>query len=234
MPLFKFFRSPSPQLDIGDENDPSGPSEGDTTAASRNRGDGTGRKRSRFCNRRTSSLAERAPRNSTLFFGFCDMRIATVLLNILHVVFTFLLEVVDTSNWTDQEVPLLAIIGFIFSGLAMFGALNFNIFAMSAATIGSIALFCLYVSEIHLFGGAILCVVLYAQIVLIIEMRKGIMTKETYAEQEFIVAEGRQALEKAHSYATDVAETSKVVALEVRQSSRTLFTRESVPVAAEC
>jgi hypothetical protein len=233
MGMFRFFRSKTPQLDLGDENDRNIPLESGGVPSD------DGRKRSLGCGRRSSSLAERAPANCRLFFGFCDMRIATVLLNIMHIIFTFLLEVLDTFSWTEEELPVLAIIGFAFSGLGMFGALNFNLFAMIVSTLGLIALFGLYVAEFHVFGCAILCFILYAQAVLIVEMRKGIMTRESYAQQEYIVAEGREALQRAHSYASDVAETSKVVAFEVRQSSRTVFAPETVlgpevPKTAEC
>lgn len=161
------------------------------------------------------------------------------MLNVMHIIFTFLLEVVDTAKWSEEELPVLALVAFVCSVIGILGALNFSTLAMSVSTLGFIYLFYLYISTMHIFGLAILCFIVFAQLVLMIEMINGIMTKENYGQEEYIVPEGREALQKAHSYASDVAETSKVVALEVRQSSAILFAPDNIlgperPKTAEC
>lgn len=161
-------------------------------------------------------------RYASLFCGVCDMRVATVLLNAMHIIFTILLEVVDALSWDHKDFHLLAVFAVVLSGLSIFGALNFNFLAMFLSTLGVLVLFFGYLFESHVFGLAMVATILYCQFVLTYEIHSGIMTREKYFEEEFINEEGRQALETTHSMAREVSE---VVSPVVRQVSG-VFTGE--------
>ncbi len=157
------------------------------------------------------------------------MRIATVLLNILHLIFSTLLEMCEVfQSFQVSEPHLLYFMAVIFSGLGVFGALNFHLIAVFVSTLGLAVLFILYLAEAHLFGLMILICILLCHICFIYEMRRGIMTRENYANAEYIQDEGREVLETVHSYASEIGETTKDVANEVAQevhrSASTAFT----------
>jgi hypothetical protein len=145
----------------------------------------------------------------TLCCKCCDMRIATVLLDLVHVVFSVLLEILYNAGDIVDEPPMMCFLALIFSGLGVFGGLNFNVTAMYFSTLGLVLLFFLYLREIHVFGLVLVCGCLFSHSILIYELRTGILTKENYGSREYINDTGRRAMETAHSYASDAAETTK-------------------------
>ena len=62
----------------------------------------------------SSSLPSRSTnRRGMTFLGFCDYRIATVLLNVLHMVLTLILEICEALEWNRnyiEEPPVLTLL----------------------------------------------------------------------------------------------------------------------------
>lgn len=107
------------------------------------------------------------------------------------------------------------------SGLGLFGALHF----VSCSLVLSTCCFCLlwymYLIEMHIFGLLLISLIMFAQLVLADEMRRGVMSEENYLMEEFIDPDGRKVIEGVHSLSIDIGETAIEFAQEVkRQSSR--------------
>ncbi|KAG7365778.1 hypothetical protein IV203_028448 [Nitzschia inconspicua] len=158
--------------------------------------------------------------NATLFCWFCDMRIATILLNVLHMIFSLLLELFEmVHRFYVSEPPLLCLMAIIFSGLGVVGALHFNLTAMFVSTLGLIGLLVLYLSEDHMIGLVLLATIFYCHIFFICEMKKGIMTPQNYDQHRYMDEMGEEVLQRAHSYASDVGETTKEVVQDLTRTA---------------
>jgi hypothetical protein len=173
-------------------------------------------------------LREQAPKHATLFCQCCDMRIATLLLNFMHLTFSILLELFEWTNaFHVDEPPTLCLLAVIFSGMALWGALQFELVPMCLSTTGLFMLSFLYISEWHVFGLIMIGFILFANGFFIWEMRQGIMTKENYAEAEYVSNEGRQVLEVAHSFADTtkdfVEQLKKPIEETLQQSSQMMI-----------
>ena len=156
------------------------------------------------------------------------MRIATLTLNILHMTLALILEVFEAFQWANrnylEEPPVLVLLVIGSSGFGAFGALHFDSIPIYISSIGLVFLSYIYFVDWHIFGMALICFILFAQVVFLIEMRCGIMTEETYAMEEYIDRDGRIALETVHSLSVDIGETAvefveEVVIAVERQSS---------------
>jgi hypothetical protein len=159
---------------------------------------------------------ETAPRNATLFCWYCDTRIGTILLNILHLIFSVFVTILELFHYAAfSEPPVLCILAIIFSGLGILGATAFNLTAIFLATCGMICLFTLYLSELHVFGLIMVVLILFCQVVFILEMRKGIMTRANYEENAYIQEEGREALDAAKSFGKDLKQSSREIVRSV-------------------
>lgn len=211
------------QVDVEGSNRSSPVKEYSEAKNSNNNADSSRSKRRWFRSSRRS-----APVNASLFCGFCDMRIATILLNVMHMIFSTLLELFEmTHRFYVSEPPLLWFLALLFSGLGVLGAMRFNLTSIFCSTLGLICLFVLYLAEEHMIGMAMICVILYSHVVFICEMKKGIMTQQTYEEHQYMDEMGQEVLQKASSYASDVGETTKDVVLEVKRSASNAFSISS-------
>jgi hypothetical protein len=102
------------------------------------------------------------------------------------------------------------------SGLGVFGALHFESIPMYISSFVLIFLWYLYLIERHIFGLVLICFILFVHVVFVLEIKYGIMTKETYADgEEYIDKDGRFAIEAAHSLSVDIGETAVEFAGEV-------------------
>mmetsp|Transcript_14651 Transcript_14651/g.23754 ORF Transcript_14651/g.23754 Transcript_14651/m.23754 type:complete len:229 (+) Transcript_14651:34-720(+) len=159
-------------------------------------------------------------RHRLLFCGCLDTRAATVILNFIHILFSVLLEVLEWIRVRGiEEPPVLCLLAAINSGLAIFGAMNFSIVAIVISFLGHLFLFYLYFTETHVFGMVFLCLTMSAQVAFGRELRRGIMSKETYADVEYIMEEGREVIVSAHSFASEISETATNFVHQVRQHS---------------
>ena len=133
------------------------------------------------------------------------MRIAAVLLNTLHMILAIILDIfeaVDSSmsfGWDGrgflEETPVLMLLACVFSGLGIFGSLRFERYAMYLSTAGLCFLWYLYLSEVHIIGLAVICCIVFVHVIFIMEMRMGIMTKDTYQQEEYIDQQKRRYID---------------------------------------
>jgi hypothetical protein len=167
--------------------------------------------------RRHLDSAESSPQRNpgkkrgSLFLGICDMRMATIYLNALHIFSILLILLFQLFGWAAQGGYVAAGVGILLSALSIYGTVNFSYGFLFVTTIGLIGLTILYMSAIKIFCFLLGLLLLYAQCFLVYEMRRGIMTRERYeaGTEQFITEEGRVVVETTNRIAAEVVESSK-------------------------
>lgn len=151
-------------------------------------------------------------RRGAICCGFCDMRIASSLLNILHMIGAIIRELVEASKWGNRnyfhDPPVLLILAIMISGLGLVGSLRFsNSFLLLSSA--SLPFLCyLYVGETYLFLMAIVIMLFFAQIGLASEIARGIMNEDNYAREEYIDESGKVMYTTVTEKATELGDVA--------------------------
>ena len=147
-------------------------------------------------------------RQGKLFFNLCDMRVATVGMNVLNIVIIAIGTLFHLLKFFGF-MPLQACIPpLVLSGIAIFGAVNFEAWAVYMAAGGFAIGLLVDLWWLNLFGIIMGALVLYATGSLGHQLYKGIITKDNYREREEFVNMGmveRAGIKK--SYLTNFHET---------------------------
>jgi hypothetical protein len=151
-----------------------------------------------------------ANRKSRLFFGICDMRTAAVALDVLNICFTAVVAVVLILMFVIQGGPFvmrnifLVIGGGLLtagvSGIGLLAAMNWHLVGMGLATVGFAALLVVRIIHLEYVDIVVTALLLFPHAMLTMEMQSGILTKETFEKEEYIVEGGREIVEMAHGY----------------------------------
>lgn len=155
------------------------------------------------------------------FCGICDMRIATLFLNTVHIVVAIIAELIEATKWgnrnylTQPPVLLLLVIGI--SGVGTFGALHFKEIALIGSSICLCVMWYMYLVDLHFLGLVLVPMIIFAQAVLANEIRRGVMSEDTYAIEEYLYmdSDGRKMIEAVHGLSIDIGETATEFAEEV-------------------
>lgn len=126
-------------------------------------------------------------RRGKLFFWFCDMRVATVGVNVLNILVILIGMIVHMIKYLGIMPISVAAPAFILSGIGIFGAVNFELWAVTMSAAGFMVGLLCDLWWLNIFGIVMGCLVLYPTATLAQELHKGIMTKETYSEREEFV-----------------------------------------------
>lgn len=147
------------------------------------------------------------------------MRIATVLLNTLHMAVAVAIEIVEARKWGNRnysnEPPVFLLLAIGISGLGLFGALHFSIAPLVLSSICLCFLSYMYLVEFYVFSIVLAITILSVQIAFTDEIRRGVMSKETYEREEYMTKHGRKVIEKVHRLSVDIGETATEFAEEV-------------------
>jgi len=123
-------------------------------------------------------------RQGKLFLNLCDMRVATVATNALNIVIIcigFLVHLIKYFGLMPVEVAIPAL---VLSSIGIFGAVNFELWAVAMAALGYFAGLLIDLWWLNLFGAIFGCLVLYPTTTLAYEIYQGIMTPAAYQERE--------------------------------------------------
>lgn len=147
---------------------------------------------------------------SKLFFGLCDMRTATVALNIINIVFTVIVALILVFMYAFDNGPyrLQAVSSVLFgaiavtcvSGLGLYSAMNWRLDGMYATTIAFALILLVRIIKIDFIDALVTGILLYPHVIFTMEMRSGIMTPETFDDEEYVTEGGRDFVEMAHTY----------------------------------
>ena len=144
-------------------------------------------------------------RQGKLFFRLCDMRVATLGVNILNVVVITIGMLVHLIKYFGIMPIQAAIPAFILSGIAIFGALTFELWAVTMATVGFVVSLMVDFWWLNIMGLIMGCLILYPTATLAHELHKNILTKETYSErEEFIDYESMEKVGIKKTYLTNL------------------------------
>jgi hypothetical protein len=134
-------------------------------------------------------------RGHLLFYFICDMRIAVVFLNIMNICLLLLSSFIGIYKF-GWGTLLVIFPGLVLSGIAIYGAMNFELWALVMATIGFLLGLLSdfwYLNWIGIAFGMLVC---YPHVVLTYEIKEGILNKETYNKQEeFVCDEAKEYVE---------------------------------------
>ena len=139
------------------------------------------------------------------FCGVCDMRIATIFVNGFHIALILfgilVMGIKDNMFFKAMGSAFAAgLPGLVLSGVGLYGAKTFDIRAMYLAVAGFAVILLVDAIMWQWVGFIITSIVLFPHTVLTMEMRNGIITKETYHDQQYISPEGMEFVERAHAY----------------------------------
>jgi hypothetical protein len=149
-------------------------------------------------------------RKSQLFFGICDMRTATVALNIINIAFTVIVAIIMMSMYAFgsgfyrsqaiSSVLFWAIIITVVSGIGLYSAMTWRLDGMYVSTAGFAIILLARIIKLDFIDLLVTAFLLYPHIVFTMEMRSGIMTPENFDEEEYVTEGGRDFVEMAHQY----------------------------------
>jgi len=160
-------------------------------------------------------IQEDAGDTTYLCFGICDMRIATVFANSFNIAATLvgalIMGFMDNLFWKAMWAAfIMGLPGIILSGVGLYGANKFQMWAMYLACGGFAVLLLLDAILWQWVGFVITTIVLFPQAALTLEMRNGIITKENYSEQTYVSPQGMEFVNRAHAYIAPVPVTPSV------------------------
>mmetsp|Transcript_6196 Transcript_6196/g.15374 ORF Transcript_6196/g.15374 Transcript_6196/m.15374 type:complete len:183 (+) Transcript_6196:195-743(+) len=149
-------------------------------------------------------------RRSKLFFGICDMRTATVVVNILNIIFTLVVGLIMTIMFAFENGPykgnhilsiILEAVGVsAISALGLYSAMNWRLNGMIVSTVAFVAILAFHLIKFEWIDFLVTALILYPQIVFTMEMRSGVMSPETFETEEYVAEGGRDFVEMANHY----------------------------------
>ncbi len=150
------------------------------------------------------------PRKGAICCGFCDMRIASSLLNIVHMIGAIVRELIEASKWGNRnyfhDPPVLLLLAIGISGLGLVGSLRFSNFHLIVSSVCLPFLCYLYVGESYVFLMGIVIALFFAQVGLASEIGRGIMSEETYVREEYIDESGKVMYNTVHDKAIEITD----------------------------
>ena len=118
--------------------------------------------------------------------GLCDMRIATVIINSINIIFRVVCLVFELI-WGDYYATAVDYCSLILSVIAVFGALNYDVMCTTVATVGQIWFLGVYIADRAMWPLYILdTLMIYSTGVVTYEIYIGIMSKKTYSREEYL------------------------------------------------
>jgi hypothetical protein len=129
---------------------------------------------------------ETAGRQGKLFFKLCDMRTATIAVASLNIVLVLIGTLIHLIRFFGFIPISAAIPALVLSCIAIFGAVNFELWAVGMAAVGFAVSLVIDLWWLNIFGIVMGVLVLYPTAILAHELRTGIMSKATYNREEFI------------------------------------------------
>lgn len=157
-------------------------------------------------------------RRSRLFCGMCDFRTCTVVLNILHMVFVTFLALTMCLVYTLEGGPFVwrnlgATVGGAFLGIALslsglHAAMHWNLFGLYFVIVGFFIMALWHIWTRDWLDFVLVMVLLYSHILLAYEIRSGLLTVETFEEEEYVMEGGKEFVQIAHGYIVTTTTTT--------------------------
>jgi len=138
--------------------------------------------------------------------GVCDMRLATLFVNAVNIAMILLGAIFsgirDNLFWKAIGNTLAyGLVGLVLSCIGLYGASKMELWAMYLASLGFIvALIMDAVLGQWIPGFFVTLIVLFPHVMLTMEIRNGVLTKENYKSREFVSDTGRGYVDRVHAY----------------------------------
>eukprot|EP00531_Pseudo-nitzschia_arenysensis_P013540 CAMPEP_0116144450 /NCGR_PEP_ID=MMETSP0329-20121206/16012_1 /TAXON_ID=697910 /ORGANISM="Pseudo-nitzschia arenysensis, Strain B593" /LENGTH=185 /DNA_ID=CAMNT_0003639881 /DNA_START=66 /DNA_END=623 /DNA_ORIENTATION=+ len=149
-------------------------------------------------------------RKSKLFFGLCDMRTAVVALDLINIVFTVIVAIILTTMYALDSGPykssaissvlLSSAFVTVTSMVGLYSSMNWRFDGMIGTCVAFSLVLVLRIWHMDFIDVIVTAVLLYPHVVLTMEMHSGVMSPETFDDEEFVAEGGRDFVEMAHTY----------------------------------
>ncbi len=149
-------------------------------------------------------------RKSKLFFGLSDMRTAVVALNLINIVFTVIVGIIlstmyalDSGPYKSSAITSVLLSSAFVTATSMVGlysSMNWRFDGMIATCVAFSLVLVLRIWHMDFIDVIVTGLLLYPHIVLTMEMHSGVMSPETFDDEEFVAEGGRDFVEMAHQY----------------------------------
>mmetsp|Transcript_17974 Transcript_17974/g.29035 ORF Transcript_17974/g.29035 Transcript_17974/m.29035 type:complete len:177 (-) Transcript_17974:1952-2482(-) len=136
---------------------------------------------------------------SVPFFEICDMRVATVFLNVFNIGFIVVVLILQYLDWRYEWPHLLP--SFLFSVMGLLGALRVNLTLTYISTLGFSCLSLFYGLILYIIGLIIVVFIILSQMLLICDMMEGVITKQ---DDALLSKEGKEVIRAVESFASDI------------------------------
>ena len=143
------------------------------------------------------------------------MRIATCMLNIAHMIAALITEMIEALKWGNRnylkEPPILLVLGILISCVGLSGAIRFAKKPLLASSAMFTILCFFYASEMDYLALAAALLAFFAQLYLVDEIHRGIMTPETYDQEEYIDESGKAVYLTVREKAVEIGEAASEI-----------------------
>jgi hypothetical protein len=151
------------------------------------------------CRKRRRCFRRNSDDSIPFFEIICDMRIATIFLNVFNIGMIMALLITGIGQWENEWrhwIPSCCL-----SVVGIMGALRVNLTLTYFSTINFAILAFVYVMMTYTIGVIVSCFIVVSQSLLIYEMIEGIVTKQ---DDPLLAREGQEVIKAATSFTTDV------------------------------
>jgi len=149
-------------------------------------------------------------RKSKLFFWICDMRTAVVALNVLNIIYSLVVALVlsimfafQAGPFKFQNVMTVLTSGLVTAAVSAYGlwsAMNWKFCGAVTTTILFLCIFVWRCIKLEWVDMIVTAFLLYPHIVFTYEMKTGVLSPETYPNEEYVVEGGRDCVDMASEY----------------------------------
>lgn len=151
------------------------------------------------------STAPTTTRTPMKVLGVCDTRIAVMFVNGFNISMILIgvltVGIRDNLFWKAMGNALAAgLPGLVLSGVGLYGAITFELWAMYLACAGFLVALLMDCIMLAFVGIVATLIVFVPHVLLMMEIRNGVLTKDNYRQQEYLNESGRDFVDKASGY----------------------------------
>jgi len=155
------------------------------------------------------------------FCGFCDIRIASILVIVIHLLYGFgsiiwIMMGYDFPSSINTAKSLMFPISTICVTLvSLTGVLKYSHIVTKVGLVGTAVVWFMYLSKINYVGIGLGLLLLFTQAVFVREVRKGILTKETYeghkGRERYVHQRGQRIFDNAVVLKHELVKSSSLI-----------------------
>ena len=186
----------------------------------------------------TAAAAAAATRKRGMTFcGFCDVRIASILVIAIHLLYGLMstawimmgYDFPSTSNDAYCSESIFPISTILVTSISLCGVIKYSHIVTRIGLVGTIVVFIIYLSQSNYVGGCLGLLLISTQTAFVHEVRKGILTKETYegqkGQERYLHRHGQRVLDDAIVLKQEMVKSSSLIGRQLVDRSNQMASR---------